>query len=41
MKPMLAAFAVLGVITLGAGFGLPQLGFSAQDQGSSDAVRLD
>ena len=41
MKPMLAAFAVLAVITMGAGMGLQYAGFSAQDQGSGTAVRLD
>ncbi|MEP4194715.1 MAG: hypothetical protein ABJL99_03675 [Aliishimia sp.] len=41
MKPMLAAFAVLALITVVAGFGLPEIGFSAQEQGSGDAVRLN
>lgn len=41
MRPMMLAFAAIAVVTVGAWFGLGELGFSAADRQSGDAVRLD
>ena len=41
MKAMMAAFATMVVITVGADVVLDQIGFSAEEQGSGAAVRLD
>ncbi len=41
MKAMLAAFAAIAIIAVGANFGLQQAGFSAADRTSGDAVSLD
>ena len=41
MKPMLWAFAATIVIAVVAGYGLDLIGFSAAEQGSGPAVRLD
>lgn len=41
MKVMLLAFAAMIVIAVGADMALDQAGFSAADQTSGNAVRLD
>jgi hypothetical protein len=41
MKAMLAAFAAIAIIAIGANFALQQAGFSAADRTTGDAVRLD
>lgn len=41
MKPMILAFAAMAVMSVVAFFALDQAGFSAQEQGSGPAVRLD
>ncbi len=41
MKPMLLAFIALAIITFGADKALDMIGFSAADQTSGEAVRLD
>lgn len=41
MKEMMLAFAAMAVIAVGANFALNEAGFSAAEQGSGDAVRLD
>ncbi len=41
MKAMFAGFAAMIVISIGAYYALGQMGFSAQDRFSSEAVRLD
>ena len=41
MKAMWAGFAGVIVITIGAYFALGEIGFSAAERGSGDAVRLD
>ena len=41
MKTMWVAFAAMAVITVGAWYGLDQVGWSAADRTSGDAVRLD
>jgi hypothetical protein len=41
MKPMWIAFAAMIVISIGAWYGLEQIGFSAQDRTSSNTVRLN
>ncbi|MEO1550893.1 MAG: hypothetical protein AAFR93_10755 [Pseudomonadota bacterium] len=41
MKPMLAGFCAIIVITIGAWYGLGQAGFSSSEVHSSDNVRLD
>ncbi|MFP3383973.1 MULTISPECIES: hypothetical protein [Tritonibacter] len=41
MKAMLAGFALIAVIAVGADFALERAGFSAQDQNSGAAVRLN
>ena len=41
MKAMLAAFATIAVIAVGAWWGLHHAGFSAAERTSSDSVRLD
>lgn len=41
MKAMLAGFAAMIVLSIGAWYGLHQLGFSSQDVYSSPNVRLD
>jgi len=41
MKPMILAFAVMGVISAGAYYALGNFGFSSADQTSGTAVRLD
>jgi len=41
MRAMMTAFAVTILITVGANVVLENLGFSAQDVGSSNSVRLD
>jgi hypothetical protein len=41
MKTMWIAFAAMALVTVGAWYGLNEAGFSAADQTSGDAVRLD
>jgi hypothetical protein len=41
MKAMLSAFIAIAVIAVGSNVILKNAGFSAQEQGSSSAVRLD
>lgn len=42
MKAMLSAFVVMGLIAVGAWYGLNKLGFSSSDRQSADSsVRLD
>lgn len=41
MKAMMTAFAAVIVISVGAWYGLGQIGFSAADTTSGTAVRLD
>jgi hypothetical protein len=41
MKAMFAGFAVMGLIAIGAYYGLGAAGFSAADMGSGPNVRLD
>lgn len=41
MKPMLLAFIAIAVIAFGANYALNNAGFSAADQTSGNAVRLD
>lgn len=41
MKAMLVAFAAIAVIAVGSDAVLDQVGFSAQERTSGDAVRLD
>ncbi|GGX71777.1 hypothetical protein GCM10007385_45880 [Tateyamaria omphalii] len=41
MKAMMLGFAALIVISVGSYFALQELGFSSEDRGSGDAVRLD
>ena len=41
MKPMILAFVAIAAVSVIAYYALDQAGFSAQDQGSSPAVRLD
>jgi hypothetical protein len=40
MREMLLAFVAMGVISVGAFYGLQEIGFSAAEQGSGNAVRL-
>ncbi|WP_264756407.1 hypothetical protein [Tritonibacter mobilis] len=41
MKAMLTGFALIAAIAVGADFTLERAGFSAQDQNSGAAVRLN
>ena len=41
MKAMLTGFAAAALISVGAYFGLGEMGFSAQDVYSGESVRLD
>ncbi|MEJ6403849.1 hypothetical protein [Yoonia sp. 2307UL14-13] len=41
MKAMLAAFAAIALIAVGANVILDNVGFSSAEQGSGSAVRLD
>ncbi|MFK7938661.1 MAG: hypothetical protein AB8B82_04730 [Roseovarius sp.] len=41
MKAMLSAFVAIAVIAVGSNVILNNVGFSAQEQGSGSAVRLD
>ncbi len=41
MKAMLSAFVVMGLIAIGAYYGLQYAGFGSGERQSSDAVRLD
>jgi hypothetical protein len=41
MKAMLAGFAMIAVVAVGANLILREAGFSAQERHSGDAVRLD
>ncbi len=41
MKAMLAAFAAMALIAIGSNMVLNEMGFSAQDRASGNAVRLD
>ncbi|GFE49759.1 hypothetical protein So717_15120 [Roseobacter cerasinus] len=41
MKEIMLAFAAMAVIAVGANFALKEAGFSAAEQGSGEAVRLD
>ena len=41
MKAMLAGFAAIAIIAVVASFALEQAGFSAADQATGDAVRLN
>lgn len=41
MKPMILAFAAMGIISVGAFFVLGEVGLTSQAQGSSSSVRLD
>lgn len=41
MKAMLAAFAAIAIIAVGADYALDMAGFSAAQTTTSDSVRLD
>ena len=41
MRVMFLSFVAIAVISVGAWYGLGQVGFSSADQYSGDAVRLD
>ena len=41
MKAMLAGFAAMIVISIGANYALKTIGFSSEERNSSSAVRLD
>jgi len=41
MKAMLYAFAAIAVIAIGSNLILNNAGFSSQERGAGDAVRLD
>lgn len=41
MKVMLSAFLAIGLIAVGAYYGLNEVGFSSSERQTSDAVRLD
>ncbi|WP_272490877.1 hypothetical protein [Mesobacterium pallidum] len=41
MKAMFAGFAAMIVISVGAYYGLHEIGFSSQDRYSGDNVRLE
>lgn len=41
MKAMLASFAAIVVIAVGAYYTLSNLGFSSEEQGAAPSVRLD
>lgn len=41
MKAMLAAFAAIALIAIGANVILDQVGFSSAERGTGSAVRLD
>lgn len=41
MREIILAFIAMAVISVGASYGLHQAGFSAADQTSGNAVRLD
>ena len=41
MKAMWTAFLMAAVITVGADLVLDRIGYSSQEQGSGEAVRLD
>ncbi len=41
MREIVLAFAAMAVISVGANFALNEAGFSAAEQGSGEAVRLD
>lgn len=41
MKAILAAFAAIVIIAVGANYGLQYVGFSSADRTTGDAVRLD
>jgi sensor domain CHASE-containing protein len=41
MKAMLLAFAAMAVISVGASYTLHEMGFSAQERTSGEAVRID
>lgn len=40
MREIILAFVVMAVISVGANFALNEVGFSAAEQGSGQAVRL-
>ena len=41
MKAMISAFLVMGLISIGAYYGLKEAGYSTSEQRSGEAVRLD
>ena len=41
MKAMLAGFAAIIVVAVGADFALDEIGFSSEERNSGAAVRLD
>ncbi|MFK7761757.1 MAG: hypothetical protein AB8B62_00715 [Roseobacter sp.] len=41
MKEIVLAFIAMAVISVGASFGLQEVGFSSQDQTTGGSVRLD
>lgn len=41
MKAMLAGFALIAVIALGADLALDEIGFAAEEKQAGDSVRLD
>ena len=41
MKAMLSAFVIMGLIAVGAYYGLQEAGFGAGERQASDSVRLD
>lgn len=41
MKAMLAAFAAIVVIAIGASYGLERAGFSSEERQAAPSVRLD
>lgn len=41
MREMILAFIAMGLIAVGASYGLHQAGFSSEDRTSGNSVRLD
>ena len=41
MKAMLSAFVVMGLIAVGAYYGLQMAGFGSDERQASDSVRID
>ena len=41
MREIILAFAAMAIISVGASYGLDEMGFSSQDQTTGGSVRLD